>query len=234
MSEETQVASEESAATTETTEATVESNGEQVSETTYLDGKYKSVSELENAYKELNSTFSKKTAEFNEKLGAFTGAPEEYELPDGVEPTPRVEAVMEWAKDKQFSNEALAELIEIDAQATEQAVQQYVAEQKELLGKDADARLENLTDWAKANIGEDYIQEFKGMITSAKGVEMMEKLMKTSQGTAVAQAPSKPAVDADTVRQMRFAKDEFGNRKMSTDPKYRAKVEALEAEISAR
>ena len=38
-------------------------------------------------------------------------------------------------------------------------------------------------------------------------------------------------LDRDTVKEMRFAKDEFGNRRMSSDPQYRKKVEAMEAEF---
>ena len=59
MSEETSQVAETPTTTVEATTET--SNGEPQSETSYLDGKYKSVSELENGYKELQSTFSKKT-----------------------------------------------------------------------------------------------------------------------------------------------------------------------------
>ena len=56
----------------------------------------------------------------------------------------------------------------------------------------------------------------------------------TKQSAPAAQAAQAPIVDADKVKAMRFAKDEFGNRRMSSDPAYRTKVEALEAELYGR
>lgn len=219
--------------TEQSTEATVVSdNGETQSETTYLDGKYKSVSDLENGYKELQSTFSKKTAEYKDGLKAFSGAPEAYELAEGVESTERIEALQEWGKENGLNNDALNQIIELDTNHTNQQQEAYVAEQKELLGKDADTRIQNVVDWAKANLGEDSIGALDKMVTSAEGVMMFEAIAKMQSGTAPAPARQTQAVDADTIRQMRFAKDEYGNRRMSSDPAYRAKVIELESQLS--
>ena len=208
-----------------TTEATTEDeNGNQQSETSYLDGKYKSVSDLEKGYKELQSSYSK-------KLGAFTGAPDEYTLPDGIEPDERIEALTKWGKENQLNNDALNSIISMDAEFRNTQRDSYAQEQRELLGKDAESRLNNIQDWARANLGEDAMDEFSSLITSAKSVEIFEKLSKLSLGTAPAPIAAKPTLDKDTITQMRFAKDEFGNRKMSSDPAYRAKVEAMEAEL---
>ena len=70
------------------------------------------------------------------------------------------------------------------------------------------------------------------MWVGAKGIEAIEKMMKLSQGSAPAPVNTAPAIDADKLKAMRFAKDEFGNRRMSTDPAYRQKV--LEAEAALR
>ena len=221
---ETQVPSEATTATEATTEATAEvvvtDNGEATQqEVVYANGKYKSVSDLEKGYEELNKSYS-------QKLGAFTGAPEAYELPEGIEVS---DNIINYAKDNQFSNEALTGLVET-YQADQQAkTEAYVAQQKELLGKDADTRLTNLQDWARANGGDEAV--FKSMINSAEAVKFMESVMKGSQGTMQAAVPQAPAPAADEVRAMRFAKDEYGNRKMSSDPSYRAKVEDLEAQL---
>ena len=210
-------------ATTEVEATTVDSEGNSQSETTYYNGKFKSVSDLEKSYGELQSTFSK-------KLGAFTGSPEEYTLNEGIEVT---DGVMEFAKNNQFSNDALnglAEAYQTDQQAQRDA---YMSEQRELLGKDADTRLTNVQDWARANLGEDAMDVFSGMITTAKSVEMFEKIAKMQTGTSP--APSKPtvSVDRDSLNAMRFAKDEFGNRRISSDPQYRAKVDGMTAEFIA-
>jgi hypothetical protein len=221
----------EATQTTETvaaTEATTEdANGNPQSETSYLDGKYKSVSDLEKGYKELQSSYSK-------KLGAFTGAPEEYVLPDGIEADGRIEALTKWGKENQLNNDALNSVISIDSEYRNAQRDAYAQEQRELLGKDADSRLNNIQDWARANLGEDAMDEFSGLITSAKSVEIFEKLSRLSLGTSPAPIAAKQSLDKDTINQMRFAKDEFGNRKMSSDPEYRAKVEAMEAELYGR
>lgn len=208
-----------------TTEATViDDNGATISETTYLDGKYKSVSELEKGYRELQSSYSK-------KLGAFEGAPEAYELAEGIESNSRIEALQEWGKENQLSNKALNEIIQMDIEKQQAEMAEYIISEKAKLGSNADARLQNVTDWAKANFGEDAIGPLGDMLTSAEGVKLFEKIIKASQGTAP--APSQPAqkVDAEQIRQMRFAKDEYGNRRMSSDPAYRAKVIALEQQL---
>lgn len=229
MSEEATQTTETPASTESVAQATVEENGTTVSETSYLDGKYKSVSDLERGYKELQSSYSKKTAEFKEQLGAFSGAPEgEYELAEGLDVYDEVQA---YAKDNQFSNEALNGLAEAYEAAEAKADQAHLAEQRELLGKDADARINNVVDWARANVGDEKMDALNQMVTTAQGVEIFETIMKLTQGTA--QAPSQPAqkIDADTVRNMQMAKDEYGNRKMN-DPAYAAKVRAMREQMS--
>ena len=224
MSDETQVASEQVA-----TETVVENNGEATEQTvTYANGKYTSVSDLESGYSELQKSYS-------QKLGGFDGSPEAYELSEGVESTPRIEALEAWGKENQLSNDALNSIIEMDKDASQKATEAYVAEQKEALGKDAETRLTNLSDWARAQVGEEMMDTFGGMITSAKGVEMMEGLMKQMQGTAIAPAQQTQTVNKESLNEMRFAVDKnSGERRMSIDPAYRARVEKLEAEMAER
>jgi len=226
MSEETQVASEQVATETETV---VENNGEATEQTvSYADGKYNSISALETGYSELQKSYS-------QKLGGFDGSPETYTLDEGIETTPRLEALQAWGKENQLNNDALNSIVQMDVEATEKAQEAYVTEQKEILGKDAETRLTNLSDWARAQVGEEMMDTFGAMITSAKGVEMMEGLMKQMQGTAPAPAQQTQTVSKDTLNEMRFAIDKnSGERRMSIDPAYRAKVEALEAEMMGR
>lgn len=209
---------------TETVASVVGDNGETVSTTSYLDGKYKSVSDLENGYKELQSSYSK-------KLGAFTGSPEAYELAEGIESNSRIEALQNWGKENQLSNKALNDIIEMDMATQKTEMESYITEQKGLLGKEADARINNVSDWVKANVGADGIKTLENMLVSAESVKLFETIIKNSQGTAPAQAPAAKVVDRDTLNQMRFAKDEFGNRRMSSDPAYRAKIIALEEQL---
>ena len=216
----------------QTTETPAGSTGETITEgtpTTYMGGKYDSVSALEDGYKNLQSTFSKKTAEYSEAMSGMTGAPEAYEFGEGITIS---DGMQNYARENNYSNDALnnlAEAYQADRQVSQEA---YATEQRELLGKDADARLTNVQDWAKANLGTDAMDAFGSMVTSAKSVEMFEKIMKMNSGTAPAQVSQpKTMVDKDTIHNMRFAKDNYGRRKMSSDPAYRAKVEAMEAEF---
>jgi len=226
MSEEAQVASEQAATETETV---VENNGEATEQTvSYANGKYDSVSALESGYSELQKSYS-------QKLGGFDGSPEKYTFDEGIETTPTLEALQTWGKENQLNNDALNSIVQMDIEATEKAQETYVTEQKEILGKDAETRLTNLSDWARAQVGEDMMDTFGAMITSAKGVEMMESLMKQMQGTAPEPAQQTQTVSKDTLNEMRFAIDKnSGERRMSIDPAYRAKVEALEAEMMGR
>lgn len=233
MSDETSSPATE-AATTEAT--TVDSSGTEQSVTTYLDGKYSSVSELENGYKELQSSYSKKTQEYKENTSNFaqTTAPEAYELAEGIESNNRIDALQAWGKENNLSNDALNGIISADIEAANAQQAEYISEQKGLLGKDAEARLTNISDWARANLGEDNLDAFNEMVTSAKGVELFEKLSKMSQGTqAAAVAQPKTMVDRDTLTEMRYAKDQYGNRKMSSDPQHRAKVNKMMEEFVA-
>jgi len=223
MSEEISQTTETPSESTETTENT------EGTPTTYMQGKYNSISALEQGYTELQSTFSKKTAEFSEAMGGRIGAPEAYEMNEGLDASDSLQA---YARENQFSNEALNGLVEFYNSDRATASEAFYAEQKELLGKDADTRLNNVQDWAKANLGADAMDAFKGMINSAASVEMFESIMKMNSGTAPAKvAQPKTMVDKDTIHEMRFAKDNFGRRRMSSDSTYRSKVEAMEREF---
>jgi len=164
-------------------------------------------------------------------MAGQVGAPEAYEFNEGLNMS---DGMQNYAKENNYSNDALnswAEAYQADAESTREA---YRGEQIELLGKDADARLTNVEDWAKANLGDDYTDTLNAMVSTAKGVEVFEKIMKMNSGVAPAQVEQpKQMLDRDTVRSMQFAKDEYGNRKMSSDPQYRAKVEGMMNEFIA-
>jgi hypothetical protein len=209
-----------------TTEATTvdESTGEQT-ETAYAGGKFKTVSDLENSYIELQKSYS-------QKLGKFDGAPEEYTLAEGYENNSLTEALTSWGKENQLNNDGLNNMLEVMNQVQENDAKAYRESQLAELGKDADARIKNASDWALANLGEEAVAGINSMWVGAKGIEAIEKIMKLAQGTAPASVPAKPSFDAEQVRAMRFAEDEYGNRKMSTDPVYRKKVLEAEAALS--
>lgn len=229
MADETTTPSTEAVAEeTPTTEATV-IDGNTTTETSYLDGKYKSVTELEKGYKELQSTFTKKTQEFNEKLGAFKGAPETYELPENVAVS---EGIVNWAKQNQFTNEALTSLVETynaDMQAQQEA---YIAAETQKLGDNAKTRIKNATDWVNANLG-DLGTALNSMAAGAKGIEAIEKMISLTKSSTPANVPAAPAIDKDKLDYMQFQeKDSYGERKYVSDPAFRAKVLQMRAQLS--
>ena len=220
------MSAEQSTQTTEATEATVETHeGETATETSYLDGKYTSVSALEDGYRNLQTSYSK-------KLGAFQGAPEDgYALEEGAEGNAVLEA---WGKDNNLSQDGYAALVEQMSTAQNEANEAFKTEQLQALGENADYRLKNIVDYAKATFGEDSLGTFDAMIQDAKGVEIIEALIKGSKSEAPAEVKATP-IDADKVKAMRFEVDaNSGQRRMSVDPTFRAKVEAAEAQLYAK
>ena len=100
------------------------------------------------------------------------------------------------------------------------------------LGSYVCERLRDAHEVIGLDIREEAVEGINSMWVGAKGIEAIEKMMKLSQGTAPANTPATPTIDADKLKEMRFAKDENGNRRMSTDPAYRAKVLAAEASLN--
>lgn len=217
MSEETNAPAE-----AENTEATVvdESTGETVSETLYANGKYKTVSDLEKGYVELQKSYS-------QKLGAFNGAPEDYELKEGVTAP---EFLTAWGKENQLNNDGLNTLMEQFNSHQQEENARYQEEQLKALGKNATERLNNINDFLKANIGENH-----GIDTaSAAGIESLEKLIAQTKQPAPAEQKSKPMVDGDKLNYMQFQeKDAHGNRRYQTDPEFRARVLQLRSEMGS-
>lgn len=227
MSEVTTEAHAENAGET-TAQATVtdQVTGETVSETSYANGKYKSVSDLESGYMEAQKFIS-------QKLGGFQGAPEEYTFDEGFEHNFVSEALTTWGKDNQLSQDGMQSLYDSIVSTETAKMEAYRKTQMEDLGANAETRIKNASDWVRANLGDDAVGAIDSMWVGAKGIETIEKIMKMASGIGTAPAPAQPtpAVDADKVRAMRFAENANGDRLMSIDPAYRAKVMALEAQL---
>ena len=207
---------------------TIDETTGETTETSYLDGKYKSVSDLESGYKELQASYSK-------KLGGFDGAPEQYTRPESVQEGDQTfEFVSKWGAENQLSDKGLSSLIEGYNEHMQTQQEAYQKEQLKALGDNAEERIKNAADWVKGNLGEDYMEALNSTFVGAKGIEAIEKLKEMTTQSTPTQAPVATAPDRETLQAMRFAKDEFGNRKMSVDPKYRAKVIALEEQLLGR
>lgn len=191
--------------------------------------KYKTVSEQAKAYTELES-----------KFGSFTGAPEDYALElseslqeQGVQiddDDPILAEAKEFAKNSNMSQKGFNEMVELysitkiaEAQALEQSKQDEI----KALGNNAQTRLNNLSAWASANLSEDLVEGFQQMTATAASVKALEHMIGLTRSAPLSSADLQSAggVTEEEVKSMLFAKDEFGNRKINTDPSFKAEYE---------
>jgi len=210
-------------------EATVtEESGEQISETSYVDGKFKSVSALEDSYKELQSTFSK-------KLGAFEGSPEDgYSYGEGEiagNDKAMLDMLGEWGTEQQLSQQGFEGLATKynDFNAAQRAAGIDAAYKE--LGENADRRLENARNFLVANLGEEQTTALATQMNTSASIEAIEKLIALTKSPQTAPVQATEAVSAEKLNAMRYAVDEHGNRKMD-NPSYRKQV--IEAEARAK
>lgn len=202
-----------------------------------VDGKSQeeSIAEQAKAYTELSS-----------KFGAFTGAPESYELAVseelaemGVEfksDDPMVEAAIQFAKDSNMSQDGLNGMLNLYAQqqvAEQKANEEYRATQLDALGPNATARVENISQWASKNLDPETVAGLEGMATSAESVKAIERLISMTRGQPVnpSDANNNSGSSAEDVRAMQFEKDGNGNRRINTDPEFKARYHKLRNEV---
>lgn len=197
--------------------------------------KYGTVSDQAKAYKELEVRF-----------GSFTGAPEEYtvnlsdELKEkGIEITsddPLYEEALKFAKETNMNQEGFDNMLNLYAMskvAETDAINQHKAEELASLGDNAQARVDNLNKWGKANLSDELYNGFQEMATSANAVRAMEKLVSMTRNAPITPdtAQAQPGVTEEELLKMQFEKDEYGNRRLSVDPAFRAKFDKLKQQV---
>jgi len=191
--------------------------------------KYGNVTEQAKGYKELES-----------KMGTFTGAPEEYTAPElsesikeyGLEidpDDPVLEKAMAFAKGNNMNQAGLNELVNLYAEtmiAEEQAIDEIKQQEMKALGQNADTRLSNLNAWASKHMEPELYESFQALATSADSVKTLERLVSMTLSAPInpTDATANPGVTAEEVKELQFAKDEHGNRKMR-DPEYAKMVQ---------
>jgi len=209
--------------TTETTEAPVWAyaegiNGEGEKPEWFKDNKYKSISAQAEAYAGLES-----------KLGGFTGAPDEYEssMPDGIEgeintDDPMLEKFTGWAKENNLNQEAFTALQHMFIE--NEFNNQGVSREAELnaLGDNAQSRLQNISDFAKANLSEDEYDGILAATTTAAGVKAIEALIAKTRTTI----PTSPA-EVDTGLSHSDIKARMSDPRYQSDPAFRAETSKM-------
>lgn len=177
----------------------------------WLKEKYKSVEDQAKAY-----------AELEKKFGGFTGSPEgDYEIkaPEDLPgefdlEDPRIEWFQNVAKESNMSQATFDKMLHGFAKMEVEANDPEAAKAIEIqaLGKNANARLRDLGDWGKANLSQEEFEGFKGLATTAAGVQVLETLIaKTSEG----KMPT-----SNTVRSPALTQEMLDD--MIADPKYKS------------
>ena len=185
----------------------------------WLKDKYKSVEDQAKAY-----------AELEKKFGGFTGSPEagyEIKAPEDLPgefdmEDPRIEWFQNVAKETNMSQDTFDQMLHGFARMEVEANDPEAAKSIEIqaLGKNANARLRDLGDWGKANLDSNQFEGFKGLATTAVGVEVLEALIaKTSEG----KMPTSNTVRAPGITQEALD-DMIKDPKYATSAAYRTEV----------
>jgi hypothetical protein len=186
--------------------------------------KYKSVSDQAKAYVDLEK-----------QLGTFTGAPEEYEvqLEDAALDTSHLMAdpMLDWfkgtAKELNMSQDSFNKILNGWVGQEVEQFKQDREKQIEALGTNAPARLQNLTDWGKANLSQEEWELYQGVATSSEGVRLLEALVSKTRETPMVQGTVQPKSSntPEELRKMRAEKNDSGQLLMSIDAEHRRKVQ---------
>lgn len=244
MSESIMDAAPQEATTETTTEAPVENTTTETPQeaTTerfdFVLDKYRAEGRSESEAMELQA---KSYNELQSKFGAFTGAPDEYQLAISDQLTeagleidaddPLIAKAMEYAKESNMSQEGFQGMLELHGQfilAAEQGKQELMQAEIKALGDDGQKRIDAISKWAEANIPPDMMEGFNGMAVNAEAFKAIEHLIGLTRNAPVANDATPVAQgDPGKVKEMQFAKDENGNRRINTDPAFKAEYVKL-------
>ncbi len=185
----------------------------------FKSSKYKTVADQAKAYVELEK-----------KLGGFVGAPENYEINSELgisSDDPVLGAILPVLKQSGASNEFVQGLIGTFVEAQQSYAESRVASELKQLGDNADYRIKAVEDFAKQNVPFELMGAFKGMVSSADGVRVVEALMHRLTGAPVAPTgkSNESSMTAGKLREMLMAKNENGQLLSSIDPAYKQKVD---------
>lgn len=191
----------------------------------YKADKYKSVSDQAKAYGELEKRF-----------GGFTGAPETYELGEGVDSEDTfVQMLSEIGREANMNQATFAKVYELGEQLLEANAGINKEREMEALGENAEQRIQNVDSFLKNNLGQDYERLMAG-VNSAATVELIEKLIsKTGQPSLPSgnQVPINVPTQAD-IDDMMAKTDENGRNLYSTSEAYRNKVRQAMAQMHGK
>jgi hypothetical protein len=184
---------------------------------------------------------AKSYAELQSKFGAFTGAPEAYEvsLSDElieagvqlIDDDPMLANAQELAKELNMSQEGFGRLVNMYAEmqlAEHKAMEDQKAAEMAALGPNANQRIEGINNWIDANMDAETAEGLRGLVQSAAGINAVEQLIARTGKAPVAatQAQPAPSVTAAEVQAMQFEVDpNSGQRRIQVDPEFKKEYE---------
>jgi hypothetical protein len=142
----------------------------------WLPPKYKKVSDLGNGYMEAEK-----------RLGAFTGAPEEYNLGDLEidESQLIVQEIKAVGKELNMSEEGLKKFLGRLSTAVETETEAHLEDQIKQLGKDGERLLTQYKNLTQDYFAPEEAEIIKGWVRTADDLKMITKLMATTNRSAV-------------------------------------------------
>ena len=108
------------------------------------------------------------------------------------------------------------------------------AEEKKMLGDNADARLQNISKWASGNMDEDMFGKLSAALTTAGAVEVVEYLIGKTRNSSLpnpAQITPAPAVSKADYEAEMAKRGPNGEWLYETDPAHRAKVQRMGTQL---
>lgn len=208
----------------------------------WLPEKFKSAEDLAKSYTELEKRLGQPKAEVPEKY--------EVNLPpellsavgmEGVEELssdPMVTEFMGMAKEFGLGNDEVSKVVSWYLNSDAELLKgEEARKQQEMaaLGPQANARLREADGWMKANLSEKAYSTLASRLEDASMVEALEELKGLTGEKTLPQLGGLPGESRQEMESklsaMQFEKDEFGNRRMSTDPKFREQVRQLQIRL---
>lgn len=202
----------------------------------YRADKYKTMAAQAEAYPHLEK-----------RLGAFVGAPKDgkYEMPpppEGVDGSfdaehPLFATFTGWAAENQVSQKAYGDLLGMFAQY-EAAQTPSMTDVKAELGADADARINRVSVWAKANLTGEEFNAFRSAMSDRNAAQVFRAVeavvAKTRQATVAKPGDGSDSVlkgGLEAIAEMQAKVGSDGKLLYNTDPKYRAMIERKRVEF---
>jgi hypothetical protein len=200
-------------------------------------GKYKSVDDLAEAYKSLESKMGAKEEDYRNKIleelqaEAYKDRPEsagDYKLPDIIDEEASVDSgLLKWwsehAYENGYSQEEFEQGIEMYAQAVMSSEPDLEAETKKL-GDNANTRIEAASAFAVKFFPESALPAIERMCESHEGIIALEHIMSAMKdGSFSGEAQRAEAVNEQKLREMML--DERYHNPVKRDPHFIKQVE---------